>query len=178
MEQWIMDARHAVRRLVRRPRYATLAILTLALGIGGTAAVFGIARAIFFDPLPYKAPETIGLFSAQFGWSMQEFAYLRGRVPGFSQVAQYRYTDATLELGDSPSQLVGYASSSSELFDILGTRPVIGRTFESRDELLGAEAVAVISYSLYEQLGGTQAVLGSRIRFNGAQTTVIGVMPR
>ena len=178
VEQWIMDARLAVRRLVRRPRYATLAILTLALGIGGTAAVFGIARAIFFDPLPFKSPETIGLFSSQFGWSMQEFAYLRSRVPGFSQVAQYRYTDATLELGDSPSQLVGYASASSELFDVLGTRPALGRTFESADEARGAEAVAVISYALYEQLGGTPAVLGTRIRFNGVQTAVVGVMPR
>ncbi len=177
-EQWIMDARHAVRRLIRRPRYAILAILTLALGIGGSAAVFGIARAIFFAPLPYSAPESIGLFSAPFGWSMQEFAFLRGHVPGFSQVAQYRFTDATLELGDSPSQLVGYTAASSELFDVLGARPALGRTFESRDEAIGAEAVAVINYSLYEQLGGTPAVLGTRIRFNGAPTTVIGVMPR
>ena len=178
IEQWVMDARHAVRRLVRRPRYATLAILTLALGIGGSAAVFGIARAIFLDPLPYKDPDSIALFSSQFNWSQQEFAYIRDRTPGFPKLAQYRFTDATLELGDSPSQLVGYTTASAELFDVLGARPALGRAFEPNDEVKGAEAVAVVSYGLYEQLGGTPAVLGTRIRFNGAQTTVIGVMPR
>ena len=178
-EQWIMDARHAVRRLVRRPRYAILAILTLALGIGGTAAVFGISRAIFLDPLPYAAPESIALFSSAFGWSQQEFAFLRDAgVPGFSQVAQYRFGDATLELGDSPSQLVGFSMASSELFNVLGARAAIGRTFESGDDALGAAPIAVISYGLYEQLGGTSAVLGQRIRLNGAQTTVVGIMPR
>ena len=56
LEQWIMDARHAVRRLVRRPRYATLAILTLALGIGGTAAVFGIVTRDLLRSAPVRAP--------------------------------------------------------------------------------------------------------------------------
>ncbi|MFI5233418.1 MAG: ADOP family duplicated permease [Gemmatimonadales bacterium] len=178
LEQWIMDARHAVRRLVRRPRYATLAILTLALGIGGTAAVFGIARTIFFDPLPYTAPASIALFSSPFDWSRQEFAFFRGRVPGFSQVAQYLYNDATLELGNGPSQLVGFSAASSEIFGVLGVRPALGRPFSVNDELQGAAPVAVISYGLYEELGGTPAVIGQTIRFNGASTTVLGVMPR
>ncbi len=178
LEQWIMDARHAVRRLIRRPRYATLAILTLALGIGGTAAVFGIARAIFLDPLPYKNPESIALFSSPFDWSRQEFAFFRGHVPGFSAVAQYLFSDATLERGTAPSQLVGFAAASSELFGVLGVRPVIGRPFEANDELKGAAPVAVISYGLYQELGGTPAVVGQSIRFNGAAPTVIGVWPR
>ena len=178
LEQLIMDARHAVRRLIRRPRYASLAILTLALGIGGTAAVFGIARAIFFDPLPYKSPESIALFSSPGDWSQREFAFLRERTPGFSQISQYHFTDATLEIGDSPSQLVGYAASSHELFDVLGAHAIVGRTFQPTDDVAGAEDVAVISYGLYEQLGGTSAVLGTRVRFNGAPTTIIGVMPR
>ncbi len=177
-EQWIMDARHAVRRLVRRPRYATLSILTLALGIGGTAAVFGIARAVFFDPLPYAHPESIALFSSPFDWSRQEFAFFRGQVPGFSQVAQYMFADATLERGNAPSQLVGFSAASSEIFGVLGVRPELGRPFERNDELRGATPVAVISYGLYEELGGTPAVIGQTIRFNGASTAVIGVMPR
>lgn len=178
LEQWIMDARHAVRRLVRRPRYATLAILTLALGIGGSAAVFGIVRAIFFDPLPYAHPESIALFSSPFDWSRHEFAFARGQVPGFSQVAQYLFNDATLELGNAPPQLVGFSAASSEIFDVLGVRPALGRPFERNDELPGAAPVAVISYGLYQELGGTPAVIGKAIRFNGASTTVIGVMPR
>ena len=178
MEQWIMDARQAVRRLVRRPRYAALAILTLALGIGGTAAVFGIARGIFFDPLPYTHPESIALFWAPFDWTQQEFAFLRGNVPGFSQVAQYTNHDVTLETGDGPARLMPGIAASSELFSVLGTRPVRGRAFEPRDDVQGAEAVVVISYGFWKELGGNDAVIGRRIRLGGAPTTIVGVMPR
>ncbi|HEV8409629.1 MAG TPA: ABC transporter permease, partial [Gemmatimonadaceae bacterium] len=178
LEQWIMDARHAVRRLVRRPRYAILAIVTLALGIGGTAAVFGIARTIFLDPLPYGKPESIALFSSPFDWSRQEFSFFRGKVPGFSEVAQYNFSDATLERGTAAPQLVGFSAVSSEIFAVLGVRPIIGRPFEKNDEIRGAAPVAVISDGLYQELGGTPSVVGQTIRFNGAATTVIGVMPR
>ncbi len=178
MEQWITDARHSIRRLIRRPRYAMLAILTLALGIGGSAAVFGIARAILFDPLPYTAPESIALFWAPFDWTQQEFAYIRGHVPGVTQVAQYTYADATLEAGDAPAQLIPGIAASSELFDVLGARPMLGRAFESKDDVRGAEAVVVISYGLWQQLGGSSSVIGQRIVLGGAPTTVVGVMPR
>ena len=62
MESWIMDARYAARRLLRRPLYALLSVLTLALGIGGIASVYGIARPILLDPLPYKAEEGLAAF--------------------------------------------------------------------------------------------------------------------
>ena len=86
MESWIMDARYAARRLVRRPLYALLSVLTLALGIGGTAAVYAIARPILLDPLPYRAEKGLAAFWMPFDWSEQEFLYLRGRVAGFSAV--------------------------------------------------------------------------------------------
>ncbi|HEV8410672.1 MAG TPA: ABC transporter permease, partial [Gemmatimonadaceae bacterium] len=91
---------------------------------------------------------------------------------------QYNFSDATLERGTAAPQLVGFSAVSSEIFAVLGVRPTIGRPFEKNDELKGAAPVAVISDGLYQELGGTPSVVGQTIRFNGAATTVIGVMPR
>ena len=178
MEQWIMDARYAARRLVRRPLYATLAVLTLALGIGGTAAIFGIARGVFFEPLPYTDEGKIALFWMPDRWTQEEFAFFRGRVPGFAQVAQYRTNDVTLELGDAPARLVPGISASSELFSVLGTHPALGRAFEPKDDVQGSELVAVVSHGLWQELGGDRSIIGQRIRFDGIPRTVVGVMPR
>ncbi len=178
LEQWIMDGRHAFRRLTRRPRYALLSILTLALGIGGTSAVFGIARGVLFDPLPYKNAEGVALFWQQYSWTQKEFAFFRGAFPGFSSVAQYTDYDATLELGDAPAQLVPGISASSELFAVLGAQAAMGRTFNATDDVRGAAAVAVISHSLWVELGGDPSVLGRRIQLGGKPTTIVGVMPK
>lgn len=178
VEQIIMDTRHAVRRLIRRPRYALLCILTLALGIGGTAAVFGITRGVLLAPLPYTKAEDIALFWRPYQWRQHEFAFLRGNFPGFAEVAQYTGADQTLEIGSAPAQLVPGIAGSHELFSVLGARPAIGRTFNTSDDVKGAEAVAVISNSLWQELGGSPGILGTKIQLGGAATTVIGVMPK
>jgi putative ABC transport system permease protein len=178
MEQWIVDARHAARRLVRRPLYAALSILTLAIGIGGTASIFGIARAVLFEPLPYRDEETVGMFWMPFSWNQQEFAYLRGRFPGFSEVAQYMTDELIMELGGGPSRLVPGISASSELFRVLGVGAALGSTFQATDDVQGANPVAVLSYGLWQDLGAERSIIGKTIRFDGVNRTIIGVMPR
>ena len=120
MESWIMDARYAARRLVRRPLYAFLSVLTLALGIGGTAAVYGIARPILLDRLPYAAEEQLATFWMPHDWTEEEFLFLRGRIPGFSTVAAYMQRDVTLSRGDGPAQLLPGLASSAVLCSVLG----------------------------------------------------------
>src|SRR5215204_3314212 len=122
MESWIMDARYAARRLVRRPLYALLSVLTLALGIGGIAAVYGIARPILLDRLPYAAEEGLVTFWNPFDWHAQEFLYLRdGKFTGFASVAAYRPDDVTLDRGDgAPARLLPGIATSAELFSVLG----------------------------------------------------------
>lgn len=178
VEQWIMDARFSLRRLVRRPLYAALAIGTLALGVGGTAAIFGIARAVLFNPLPYREADGIGLFWMNLSWTQQEFAFLRNNTPGFSEISQYRQHAVTLERGNAPASLVPSVAASHELFSVLGTQPMLGRTFETGDDVQGAEPVAVVSYGLWHDLGGDPSILGTRVRLDGKAYTVIGVMPR
>ena len=83
-----------------------LAVLTLALGVGGTAATYGVARGVLFDPLPYAHEREVGVFWKKTDWTEEEFLYIRGRVPGFQQVALYRLRDVILRDGDEPARLV------------------------------------------------------------------------
>ena len=178
LESWIMDVRYATRRLRSRPTYTLLAVLTLALGVGGTAAIYSIVRGLLVDPLPYRAEEQIAVFWSPFDWTEQEFLYLRSDFAGFSQVAAYRTGDLTLQLGDAPARLVPAIASSFELFDVLGTAPLLGRGFRDGDDRTGAEPVVVLSHGLWQELGGDASIVGQRLRLDGAERTVVGVMPR
>lgn len=177
MEGWIMDVRYAARRLARRPLYTVLAVITLSLGIGGMAATYGIARPILLDPLPYAAEEKLATFWMPFDWTEEEFLFLRGRIPGFTSVAAYRPEDVTLERGDAPARLLPGISASAELFSVLGVTPALGRAFQRGDDMMGAEPVAVISHSVWQELGGDRSIIGSRVRLDGVPRTIVGVMP-
>jgi predicted permease len=178
LKSWITDARYAARRLRARPAYALLAVLTLALGVGGTAAVYGIARGLLFEPLPYANEEEVGVFWMPFDWTEEEFLFLRGKIPGFREVVTYRPEDVTLTVGDAPTRLVPGIASSSELFSVLGVRPLLGRGFQPGDDAQGAEPTAVLSYGLWQELGGQSSIVGTRLTLDGSPRTVIGVMPR
>ncbi|HEU4642480.1 MAG TPA: ABC transporter permease, partial [Gemmatimonadaceae bacterium] len=178
MRNLLADLRYAARRLRARPVYTLVAALTLALGIGGTAAVFGVARPLMFEPLPYANAREVGMFWMPGWWTEEEFLYLRGKFPGFRDVAAYRPGDVTLRQGDAPTRLIPGITVSSELFDVLGARPMLGRGFRPGDDAQGAEPVAVISYGLWQELGGSPAIVGTRLTLDGAPRTIIGVMPR
>jgi predicted permease len=174
----LADVRFAARRLRNRPAYAVLSILTLALGVGGIAAVFGIARPLMFAALPYEHASEVTLFWFGGSWNEREYTFLRGKVPGYRDVALYRQADLTLRDPSGTLRLLPGIRTSSELFDVLGARPLIGRGFQRGDDLPTAEPVAVLSYSLWHELGGTSAILGQRLMLDGAPRTVVGVMPK
>ena len=178
MESWIMDLRYAVRRLRSRPTYTLLAVLTLALGVGGTAAIFSIVRGLLIEPLPYAHEEEIAVFWFPFSWSEAELLFLRPDFPGFRTVAAYRNEDVTMESSGGPARLVPGISASAELFEVLGVRPALGRGFQPRDDHTGADPVAVLSYGLWQEMGGDASILGRRVVLDGIPRTVVGVMPR
>jgi putative ABC transport system permease protein len=175
---WISDLRYSLRRLSAHPGYAALAVLTLALGVGGTASTYGVARAILFDPLPYPHAQRIGVFWKKTDWTEEEFLFIRARVPGFEQVALYRQRDAILRDGDAPARLVPAVTASAELFDVLGVGPLLGRSFRAGDDVAAAEPVAILSFGLWQEAGGNPSVIGTRVTLDGTPRTVIGVMPR
>jgi putative ABC transport system permease protein len=178
IEGWIIDARYAARRLRSRPTYSLLAILTLALGAGGTAAIYSLARSLLLDPLPYAREQELAVFWMPSDWTEEEFLFLRGTFPGFRQVAAYRSEDVTLEGVNGPSRFVPGLASSAELFDVLGAVPTIGRGFRTGDDVPGAEPVAVLSYGLWQELGGDPSIVGRRLTLDGSPRTVVGVMSR
>ncbi|MEO7997076.1 MAG: ADOP family duplicated permease [Gemmatimonadaceae bacterium] len=172
------DVRYATRRLIARPAYSLLAIITLALGIGGTAAVYGIARPLMFDPLPYANEKDLVTFWYSGAWTEQEFTYLRHKFPGFQSVAAHRGDDVTLRDGNAPARLLNSLSTSAELFDVLGAHPMMGDGFKPGDDVIGAEPKVVLSYGLWQELGANKSIIGSRLTLQGISRTVTGVMPR
>lgn len=176
LESWILDFRFALRGLAKRPQYVILAVLTLALGIGGTTAVFGIARAMLLNPLPYRESDELVMFWSPFDWNEAEMSFLRDEWPGFSKVAAYRPEGVFLRTGGQ-SKLVPGVASSAELFEVLGTGPLVGRVFQAGDDVPGAELTAVLSHSLWQELGGAHEIVGSLVQLDGVERRVLGVMP-
>src|SRR5688572_6086878 len=178
LQTLISDARYAARRLRARPTYTLLAVLTLALGIGGTTAVFGIARPLVVDPLPYAHADEVVTFWMPGWWNEEEYLYLRDKFGGFQAVGAQRPGDVTLREGDAPSRLIPGRQVTAELFDVLGARPLLGRSFRPGDDVQGAEPIAVISHGLWQELGGEASVIGRRLTLDGTARTIVGVMPR
>jgi predicted permease len=177
LERLAQDSWYAIRVLRRRPVYALLSVLTLALGIGGTAAVFGVAHGVLLGPLPYAHEREVGVFWMKTDWTHEEYLYIRGRTPGFRQVALYRQRDSMLRAGRGPARLVPGVLASSELLDVLGAAPFLGRGFQKGDDVPGAERVALLSFGLWQELGGNPSIIGTRLMLDGSPRTVIGVMP-
>jgi predicted permease len=184
---WRGDIRYALRFLRRNPGFASIAILTLAFGIGGNTAIFTMVDAIALRSLPYRDPGRLVVLETrkseqpeQEAWtSALDLADLRTHAQSFSAVAGISpIWNLTLTGRDTAERLeVLYVSSS--FFPLLGVKPLLGRTFTPQEDA-GATppAVAVLSHSLWQrQFGGDRAVLGKTFTLNGALATVIGVMP-
>ena len=168
----IDDVRYSVRRLLARPVYALITVITLALGVGGTAATYGVTRGVVFDALPYSHAREVGTFWKKTDWTEEEFLYIRGRVPGFAQVALYRQRDVIRRDGDEAARLLPGVVASAELFDVLGVTPVRGRGFRAGDDSPGAEPVAVLSFGLWQELGGDPSLLASAQTYQSARALV------
>jgi putative ABC transport system permease protein len=177
-ESLAKDIKYTLRRLRRRPSYTALTVLTLALGVAGTAAVFSIAKRLMLEPLPVLAEQEVAVFWNPFDWSEAEFLHVRPEIDAFRSVAAYRPQDVTLQPGDAPARLVPGISATAELFQVLGVGPALGPGFREGDDRMGAEPVAVLSHSLWRELGGDPGIVGQRLELAGVPRTVVGVMPQ
>ena len=172
-----MDLRYALRGLRARPIHGALMALTLSIGVAGTASVWGIVERLLLEPLPYASEEEIVAFWSEGAWSEAEFAHVRPDLEGFQSVAAVRDTDVTLVEGGDPARLVVGVSATAEFFDVLGIAPALGYGFQPGHDLPEADPVAVLSHSLWEDLGGDEDIVGRRIELSGVVRTVVGVMP-
>ena len=179
------DVRYALRSLRRASAFTTLAVATLAIGIGSSTAMFSVIDTIVLRGLPYR---DAGRLHAIYEVSDQGNA----RTPSYPTFTDWKaqaasFSDAVdglafirgdgIRIDDDPERrIVAYVSS--EFFDVAGARPVLGRTFAPDEETAGAPAVAVVSWALFmEKFGGDRAIIGRTMRVDGEPVTIIGVMP-
>jgi len=171
------DLRFATRQLLKHPAFSALAAVTLALGIGGTVALFSVVNGLMLKPLPVADEERVMVFWHAYNWRGVEFDYAKKRVSAFQDLAAYSSDAITLRT-DGGSSLLVSAVASAELFDVLGVPALMGRTFREGEDRPGAEPVIVLSHGLWvSDFGADPGVIGRQIDVGGRRTTVIGVMP-
>ena len=177
------DLKGALRGLWKSPGFAVAAMVTLSLGIGATSAIFSVVKAALLTPLPYDARDQRVMVwskwvSFEKTWvSSQEVFDYREHARTMTGVAFWANTFQNLTDAGEPVRLaVGLVSANS--FDVLGRRPLLGRTLIPPDESLNGPPVAVLGYRLWKtQFGGDRHIIGRSIMLNDVPVQVIGVMP-
>ena len=197
-EQWRpemvgADIRFGWRQLRRRPGLAIAAVLTLAIGIGATTAIFSVVYGVLLKPLPYREPSRLAQLwevNPLFKWTEANVApgnmisWIE-RNHSFENLAWYFGSDTrsggttTLSYGGAGEPVrVTAQNVSRNFFDVLGVTPMLGRTFAPGEDAAGKQRVAVLSYAFWRrQLGGDPSVVNRMIQLNGRDFLVAGVLP-
>ncbi|MBI4907732.1 MAG: ABC transporter permease [Acidobacteria bacterium] len=185
LEQLAFDAGYGLRQVRRNPAFSAIAIATLALGIGGIAAMFSAVDAVLIRPLPYGDADRLVMLWDDFTGEGRsghmpapaEWLEWRRHNVVFTDIAATQPGDATLS-GDSEPEQVPARKATASLWSVLGVSPLIGRVFTEEEDEKGVR-VAVISHGLWQRrYGGAPDVLGRKISVNDSPYEVIGVMPR
>ena len=173
------DVRHGARRLRHTPGFTLVSVLTLALGIGASTAIFSAVNPILFARLPYPESGRLALVLENGRSGAGTFAMYRtlaSRTASFDALAVFRRWQPTLTGPDVPERVEGQRVSA-DFFTVLGVRPAIGRGFIADDDRRQGPAVAIVSDALWRRLGADPAAVGRPIRLDDTPYTVLGVMP-
>ncbi|CAA9257935.1 MAG: Acidobacterial duplicated orphan permease (function unknown) [uncultured Chthoniobacterales bacterium] len=185
LESFVYDVRFGARMLMKDRAFTIVAVLALALGIGANTALFTVLSNVLLRPLPFRNAEAI-MSVAPRHWSIPngavsvsypDFLDLREQTRVFERLGAYRPADFIVRAnGGEPAQMPG-AWVTSDVFPVLGVKPAVGRTFGRADED-SRRCVAVISHEFWEQqFGKAPNVTGAGLKINGADYSIIGVMP-
>ncbi len=179
------DLRYGTRAALRAPLFSLLAVVTLALGIGANAAVFGVVKSVLLDPLPFaEQAQLVRISSQQDGTEWGLSAGLVRDVDTFSnsftETAAFQHSPMELIVGDADGvSMVKATWVEPGFFEVLGLGPMLGRAFNADDLVDGRAQQVILTYEGWQRLaGGRASVLGSDIMVNGFPRTVIGVLPR
>ena len=177
------DLRFGLRIMLKQPVFSALAVLTLALGIGGCTAIFSVVNGVLLQPLPYDRPDQLVMLrelSAE-GTPMnvpeQNFLDWQSAAHSFESMAFYNTFESAVAGGSEPVR-VQASQVSEEFFDVLRVRPFIGRALLPEDHRQGAPPAVIVSYSFWrDYLGGERNLAGKQLRSSGYSFAVAGVMP-
>ena len=177
------DIRFALRMLRKNWGVTAIIIVVLALGIAANTAIFSVVNAALLRPLPYADPDKLVRLSEdspnvpQMSISYPNFLDWREQNKVFSGIAAMQFRSLNLTGLDEPERLAGRAVSA-ELFDVLGVKPELGRTFVQEEDRQGANPVCIISNGLWQRrFGSDPEIINKQITLSGASYTVIGVLP-
>ena len=186
MQTFWQDLRYGGRMLVKKPGFTLVAILTLALGIGANTAIFTVSNAALLRPLPYQDAEQLAVVATTMrrdkvevrSTSYPDFADWRDQNTVFEHLAARTSPSFTLTGGAGPERVDGELVSA-DYFPLLRARAAMGRTFlPEEDRTPDTHRVAVVGYGLWQRrFGGSSALVGRTIQLNGADYTVVGIMP-
>jgi putative ABC transport system permease protein len=186
MTHWLdelrADVRYAVRQLVGAPTFTVVAAATLALGIGATTAIFSIVNAVILQPLPFADPDRVVVVTEDYqgqvsSVSAGNFNDWRTRARSFSELSASYLSNFNVAAGDAPERVLG-SRTTHNFFAVFGVRPLIGRTYAADEDRPGGGDVVVLSHRLWTRLfAANPRILGSRVRMDGRDYVIIGVMP-
>jgi predicted permease len=187
LETLFQDLRYGARTLRKNLGFASTAVLTLAIGVGSTAAAFSVVNAVLLKPLPYPDAGHIVMswwlwpISQGFGdalpWTKRDFARFHRESKTFQHLGAFKPDSFNFTGSGEPVRLDGIRASAGFL-PALGVAPILGRTFRAEEEQPGHEYEVVLSYGLWlDRFGGDTSLIGGSITLNGYAYTVIGVMP-
>jgi predicted permease len=183
MHIFLQDLRYALRQLLKSPGFTTVALLTLALGIGANTALFSVINGVLLNPLPFPHPDQlVTLHESKPNFDRGSISYPNFRDwqkdnHTFSAIAVSRPYPLSLTGVGDPEQ-VDNDFTSSDFFAVLGVKPLMGRTFAAGEDEIGAAPVVLVTEGFWKRkLGASPAVLGTSITLDGRSYTVVGVIP-
>lgn len=180
------DLRYGLRSLKRNPAFTAAAVVTLALGIGASVAVFSVVYAVLLRAAPYPEPDrlvwvtsTVRAFPDQPEIMLRaDFVEWRDEVQSFSQLAIYQNTQNNF-IGPGGAQNLPNARVSAQFLSVLRVRPILGRDFRREDEEPGRGRVVILSHAFWRQeFGSDESAIGSRILLADESFTIVGVLPQ
>jgi predicted permease len=185
MEELAHDVRYGLRSLTRSPGFALVTILTLGLGIGANTAIFSLISGVLLKPLPYANADRLVLIQQSaplaarpnVGVSVKELYDYREQAKDFDEIVEYHGMSFDLLRRGEPDR-VSTGVVSHNFFDVLGIKPILGRSFVAGDDAPGAEAVLILSYSYWQsKFSGDPGIVNQVFEMNDRPHRVIGVLP-
>jgi predicted permease len=188
MQTLLQDLKYGARMLARAPGFTIVAVLTLALGIGASTAVFSIVDAVLLKPLPYpqadrivfpwrQTPPGIDLGYSEIPWGARTFRDFQRDIKGFQDIGAFEAAGFNLTGTGDPVRIDGVRASSG-FFRTMGVAPLLGRTFLDEEDHAGHDREVILGYGLWQRkFGGDPGVVGRTLELNGESYSVVGVMP-
>ena len=184
MHKLLQDLRYAIRSMRKRPGFTLIAVMTLALGIGASTAIFTVVDAGLLRGLPYRSSESlyhIWETTPQKQFGQREFSYpdyqdyLQTQI--FDGIAAYTGGGGIMSGRGEPERVFA-PSASANFFAVLGVEPFLGRTFQPGEDKQGAPRVTVLTYGMWQRrFGGDPNIVGQSLTLNGESYTIVGVLP-